>query len=210
MGGPRGRLRVVRPAPSRLPSRFGARNPFMDADKRPATKRCYLCGEHRTLDLFIEKRNGTTYDMCSICLGKILSADRKSSPKTRLRHTSEKRTCYLCRRFLDIGRFWRRSAGTYFSACKDCNVNVFAHRRRARLAAAEGTFTTAEWEALSSAYERCPSCTRRWADIPLPPGRKSPVTRDHIVPISRGGRNDISNLRPLCYSCNSRKGDRVL
>jgi hypothetical protein len=98
--------------------------------------------------------------------------------------------------------------GTYFSACKDCNVNVFAHRRRARLAAADGSFTTAEWEALRSQYDHCPDCGRRWADIPPPPGRSSVITRDHIVAISKGDRNDISNLRPLCYSCNSRKGDR--
>ncbi len=45
-------------------------------------------------------------------------------------------------------------------------------------------------------------------DIPLPPGRKSPISRDHIVAVSRGGPNTIRNLQPLCYSCNSKKGDR--
>jgi 5-methylcytosine-specific restriction endonuclease McrA len=29
---------------------------------------------------------------------------------------------------------------------------------------------------------------------------------DHIFPRARGGRNDDSNLRLLCMSCNSRKG----
>ena len=29
---------------------------------------------------------------------------------------------------------------------------------------------------------------------------------DHIIPRSRGGQNDPSNLRLLCYSCNSSKG----
>lgn len=31
---------------------------------------------------------------------------------------------------------------------------------------------------------------------------------DHVVPISKGGTNDIENLRPMCRSCNSRKKDR--
>lgn len=35
------------------------------------------------------------------------------------------------------------------------------------------------------------------------------LTIDHIRPLSRGGTNDPTNLRLLCRSCNSRKGDRA-
>jgi hypothetical protein len=118
-----------------------------------ATKRCYLCRVERPLEGFIRKRNGTTYSMCSACLAKILSSPRPTK-KARLVHTATERTCYLCRRVLPVKQFTQRSNGTYFSACKDCNVNVFAHQRRARLGEAEGSFTTAEWEALKSKYPR--------------------------------------------------------
>lgn len=171
------------------------------------SKDCYRCRLERPLDGFIRKRNGKTYSMCSACLGEILSAARPTK-KTRLVHTATERTCYLCRRVLPVKQFTQRSNGTYFSACKDCNVNVFAHRRRARLVEAEGTFTTVEWETLKSKYPKCPDCNRLWRHIPVLSGKKSAITRDHIVAISKGGRNDISNLRPLCYSCNSKKGDR--
>lgn len=35
------------------------------------------------------------------------------------------------------------------------------------------------------------------------------MTVDHVVPLSRGGTDDLSNLRFLCRSCNSRKKDHL-
>lgn len=70
------------------------------------------------------------------------------------------------------------------------------HLRRARERQAEGSFTHEEWDALKHRFDmKCAKCREA-----------KPLTIDHIVPLAKGGRNDITNIQPLCITCNQRKG----
>lgn len=40
-------------------------------------------------------------------------------------------------------------------------------------------------------------------------GKETMITVDHIVPKSKGGGNEMSNLQPLCIECNGRKGNTI-
>ena len=41
-------------------------------------------------------------------------------------------------------------------------------------------------------------------------GDRHNLTIDHIVPESKGGTQDLTNLQTLCRTCNARKGSRML
>lgn len=72
--------------------------------------------------------------------------------------------------------------------------------RRARLLSAPGSHTLAEWREKVALFGGCCVYCGR-SDRPL--------TRDHKVPLARGGSDGIANIVPACGSCNSRKGTRT-
>jgi 5-methylcytosine-specific restriction endonuclease McrA len=72
------------------------------------------------------------------------------------------------------------------------------NRRRTRKTEAGGSYTAEEFKQLCEQYDnRCLAC-----------GKRKELTADHVIPISGGGTSDISNIQPLCKSCNSSKGNR--
>lgn len=54
-------------------------------------------------------------------------------------------------------------------------------------------------------HYRCQYCDRHVTDLKP----RESLTRDHLIPLSRGGTNEWTNVVAACSSCNTRKGNRM-
>lgn len=80
------------------------------------------------------------------------------------------------------------------------NVALRAAKRRG----APGSFTLNDWELLKKKYNNtCPCCKNKESV-------SNKLTIDHIVPLSKGGTNYITNIQPLCKRCNSIKHTQII
>ena len=72
-------------------------------------------------------------------------------------------------------------------------------RRLEQLRQAGGSHTKAEWlEVIRTQENRCAHCREIVT-----------LTKDHIIPLSKGGGDYISNIQGLCRPCNTRKGAKI-
>lgn len=119
------------------------------------------------------------------------------------------KTCKLCGSTRPLDEFSKRPGGR---VCDECIPTYYAemHRkhkvyykrkhkeRELKLKQIEGTHTQAQWEEVKANQDyTCLCCKRREPEIRL--------TKDHIVPLARGGTDYISNIQGLCLVCNSKK-----
>jgi 5-methylcytosine-specific restriction endonuclease McrA len=102
----------------------------------------------------------------------------------------------------------------YRDECKLCyNIKRAANRKRSKKAHSdfvggmkrrgeeEVQFTHQDWkEVLIFFGGECAYCGRT-------PRKGQKLTKDHLVPVSTGGKTCIDNIVPACSSCNSSKGN---
>ena len=84
-------------------------------------------------------------------------------------------------------------------------IKVYHSRRRAQKIGNGGSLNHEDMEWLKTLQlGQCinPYCTNLISE-------KNPITVDHVIPLSRGGKNDIANVQMLCLSCNCKKHTNI-
>lgn len=77
-----------------------------------------------------------------------------------------------------------------------------------RKKSAKGSHTLQEWEDLKKKYNYCCYwCGRR---EPFLEQCKIWLTEDHVIPLSKGGSNYISNIKPMCFNDNAKKWNKII
>lgn len=146
---------------------------------------CKFCGKEKSEKLSHYSRKKRHY-----CSTKCYSEDRKTW------HFTEQHSYKGVRKNGESKQVYHRNY------CKNNPVNIshLKARRYAREKGAIGSHTLKQWIELKQSYgDICAFCKEH----------KS-LSKDHIIPLSKGGSDFIENIQPLCRNCNSKKNNKII
>ena len=110
--------------------------------------------------------------------------------------------------FIEYLKKWRKE-NNYCSQWKKtekgkANNQRSNSKRRSRLRGIINTLTAEEWQGILKQHNfKCVYCGKNLLDL-------FDTTRDHIIPISKGGNNTKENIAPACRSCNAKKYNKII
>lgn len=103
--------------------------------------------------------------------------------------------------FLESAARWSYRRYGFGKACYGEYLDFIEHNKNYRL----GSINLAEWNKLRMEIFRRDGFRCTYCGVV---GGK--LECDHVVPVSKGGTNELSNLTTSCRSCNRSKKDKLL
>jgi len=124
-----------------------------------------------------------------------LNPEKPREYSARYRRKYRERTLALVRKYHQLHAESRRAASAEWQKKNPDRHAFISANRRARELKAPGSHTYGEWRAMVELFDSCCAYC----------GLRGPLTRDHVIPLARGGSNSIDNIVPSCRKCNARK-----
>jgi len=171
-------------------------------------KKCNRCGEVKPLENFMKnpKMADGRLHQCFVC---VMKARKRFYKKNIQKFIEARKKLYWSNREDAIKKSieWgrknkdkRKIIRKRWSIQNTLPKAVMNKNWNARKQGAKGSFTLEEYKnKLAIHNNKCGYCLVGDA-----------YTVDHIVPISKGGTNFISNIMPCCLKCNGQKRDYLL
>ena len=168
-------------------------------------KTCPNCGNSGTFYKDKSKKDGLS-SWCKSCSNKRSKKWRDDNPGKAKKHLQEWQIKNPGKRKKYDKKYWennREQINKRISEWAKSNPEkrrLHAKNRKYQIKGSRGNISIYQWKELCGKYNnRCLCC-----------GKQTKLTIDHIIPISRGGDNCISNIQPLCNSCNASKGVKII
>ncbi len=168
-----------------------------------STKTCSRCRETKNLsEVYLFRCNGYEQVRCKDCHRELTRANNeriKQDPeKLAKKRETGNRNAKLYRdthpEFHERKKAYQREH--YRNNKEQYYVRVSA--RKARKDGAGGSHSSEAWRQMLELFgNKCLCC-----------GATERIVKDHVIPLLRGGSDDVTNLQPLCWRCNKSKFTR--
>ena len=201
------------------------------------TLKCARCGEVKLVSEFSKGKNKSGYkSYCKECVHKEYLANKDHILKQHKEYYENNKSNYLgmCRKYREehkehtkevMRNYYLRNGDKIRKRSKERFANFTPeqmkkrkeylhnyytteegraykrmkfHFRKAQELNVENTLSSEEWEDTVTFFNgECAYC-----------GRKTKLTQDHVIPVSKGGGYTKYNIVPCCGRCNSSKQDK--
>jgi 5-methylcytosine-specific restriction endonuclease McrA len=165
---------------------------------------CRECSTAKPLDAFRILKSGSRETYCRECHNAITRAWRERTKEERnaaRRQTHDPKPCEAC------GCDFTPTRGFAKYCSPACQRSTRWRNESHRRVVAYRAVAKVRPLVIATYGMRCHLCGGR-IDERLDRNHSLALTIDHVVPISRGGSDEIENLRPAHRACNVRKSDR--